>query len=146
MKPLTGVARIIARTLARCGGFLASVSGGNQRAMVGSTSASIPSFCATTMRSSHCWLDCGVDMQAESHTMMRSTRSGCCSARPSAVAPPAVSALQRRRLLVPHRDRGGERVGEDEPGRALRPVDHVVEIDAVRLDAHRFDPRLAGAV
>ena len=56
--------------------------------MVGSTSASIPSRCATTMRSSHCWVDCGVDMQAESHTMMLSTRSGCCSASPSAVAPP----------------------------------------------------------
>ena len=57
MKPLTGVARNMARTLSRCGGFFATVSAGNQRDTVGSTSASMPFCCATAMRSSHCWLD-----------------------------------------------------------------------------------------
>ena len=68
MKPLTGVARNMARTLSRCGGFFATVSAGNQRDTVGSTSASMPFFCATAMRSSHRWLDCGVDWQGESQT------------------------------------------------------------------------------
>ena len=52
------------------------------------------------------------------------------------VAQHAELALERRRLLVPHRTGGAKRVGEREPGRALGPVDRGVEIDAVRLDAH----------
>ena len=66
MKPLTGVVRIICRIFARCGGFAATVSGGNQRAMVESTSAVIPCVRAMAMRSSHCWADAGVDAQGES--------------------------------------------------------------------------------
>ena len=61
MKPFTGVVRIIWRTLSRCGGLACMTSGGNQRDIVGSTSASMPCFCAIAMRSSHCWLLAGVD-------------------------------------------------------------------------------------
>src|SRR5262245_51850959 len=53
------------------------------------------------------------------------------------VAQHAVSLLERTRLLVPHRQIGGERVAEHEPGRALGPVHLVVDVDAVGLDLHR---------
>src|SRR5674476_384507 len=81
--------KIICRIFARCGGFAATVSGGNQRAMVESTSAVIPCVRAMAMRSSHCWADAGVDAQGESHTITRSSRSGWRCARPIAVAPPS---------------------------------------------------------
>src|SRR5262245_2295449 len=56
------------------------------------------------------------------------------------VAQDAILLLELIRLLVPHRQIGGERVAEDEPGRALRPVHLVVDVDAVGLDLHRHYP------
>ena len=56
------------------------------------------------------------------------------------VAQHAVRILQRRRLLVPHRQRGRERIGEDKARyvfwRGVRAVDLIIDGDAVRFDFH----------
>jgi hypothetical protein len=44
--------------------------------------------------------------------------------------------IQRRGLLVPHRQIGGEGIGEDEPRRAFGTFDPMIKRDAVRLDLH----------
>jgi len=52
------------------------------------------------------------------------------------VAQHAKATLQRRRLFVPHRQRGSERIGENEPRRPLRAVDLVIDGNPVRFDFH----------
>jgi hypothetical protein len=53
--------------------------------------------------------------------------------------------LQRRRLIVPHRQIGDQRIGEDDPRRAFRPVDLIVEADAVGVDFHEITFGVRGA-
>ena len=53
------------------------------------------------------------------------------------VAQHAIGLRQIGRLRVPHVQVGGERIAQDEPGRALRSVDLVVDGDAVCFGLHR---------
>src|SRR5207248_3071426 len=55
------------------------------------------------------------------------------------VAQHAERTAQLARLLVPHGQIGRERVAQDEPGRALRTVELIVDADAVSLDIRDED-------
>ena len=61
MNPLTGVVRIIARTCRVAADWRQRSRAETSAPTVGSTSASMPCFCATAMRSSHCCALAGVD-------------------------------------------------------------------------------------
>ena len=52
------------------------------------------------------------------------------------VAQHAVGILQRRRLLIPHRQRGRERIGENQAWRIVRSVDLIIDGNAVGFDFH----------
>ncbi len=56
------------------------------------------------------------------------------------VAKDLETLAKRRRLLVPHRKIGRERIGKRHPGRAPFPVELAVELNAVGLDSHGFKP------
>src|SRR5215470_15553947 len=55
------------------------------------------------------------------------------------VAQHAERAAKLARLLVPHGQIGRERVAQDEPGRAFRTVELIVDADAVGVDLHDED-------